>query len=33
MRRREMQHPFLFTFPAALFTLACAKCYININLM
>ena len=28
-----MQHPFLFTIRAVLFTLTCAKCYININLM
>lgn len=28
-----MQHPFLFTFQAVLFTLACVKCYININLI
>lgn len=28
-----MQHPFLFTFQAVLFTLACVKCYINVNLI
>lgn len=28
-----MQHPFLFTIRAVLFTLTCIKCYINVNLM
>ena len=28
-----MQHPFLFTIRAVLFTLTCAKCYINVNLI
>ena len=28
-----MQHPFLFTIRTVLFTLTCAKCYININLI